>query len=181
VDSSAANGWAANGRWMLTATRAADGTLVAFVHGENHHFADSECGQWNSTGVLTSQDDEQTWVDHGQIVASPKPATAKFGGMGLSEVVWDAALQRWLGYAGRQPFISTDLYGLRGTWYGYYAGGFTQHIDVKAPTPPMWSAPGPRKGERHLGWPDLQLLSQAVHPDVDTERQHQEDACSLQS
>ena len=59
----------------------------------------------------------------------------------MSEVIWDSAHQRWLGYGGRQPFISTDPYGLPGTWYGYYAGGFTQHIDVTAPTPPMWRAP----------------------------------------
>ena len=148
VDSSSENGWAANGRWMLTAARIADGSLVAFVHGENHQFADKVKGhEWNSTGVLTSQDDGFTWIDHGPIVASPKPAIGSNGGLNMTEVVWDAANQRWLGYAGKIPFISTDPQGLPGTWYGYHDDGksppgFTQHIDPAAATPPLSSAPG---------------------------------------
>ena len=148
VDSSWENGWAADGRWMLTATRIADGSLVAFVHGENHQFADKVKGhEWNSTGVLTSQDDGLTWIDHGPVVASPKPAIGNNGGLNMTEVVWDAANRRWLGYAGKIPFISTDPQGLPGTWYGYHDDGkappgFTQRIDPAAATPPLSSAPG---------------------------------------
>ena len=150
VDSSPQGGWAANGRWMLTATRIADGSLVAFVHGENHQFADNSKGfEWNSTGVLTSQDDGFTWIDHGPVIGSPKPSIARNGGLNMTEVVWDAANRRWLGYAGKVPFVSTDPRGMPGTWYGYYDdgkghAGFTQRIDPASATPPLSNAPGLR-------------------------------------
>ena len=148
VDSSPQDGWAANGRWMLTATRIVDGSLVAFVHGENHQFADNSKGfEWNSTGVLTSQDDGFTWIDHGPVIGSPKPSVGRNGGLNMTEVVWDAANQRWLGYAGKVPFVSADPHGMPGTWYGYYDdgkghAGFTQRIDPASATPPLSSAPG---------------------------------------
>ena len=148
VDSSPQDGWAANGRWMLTATRIADGSLVAFAHGENHQFADDSKGfEWNSTGVLSSQDDGFTWIDHGAVIASPKPSVGRNGGLNMTEVVWDASNQRWLGYAGKVPFVSTDPHGMPGTWYGYYDdgkghAGFTQRIDPASATPSLSSAPG---------------------------------------
>ncbi|HLA72331.1 MAG TPA: Ig domain-containing protein [Steroidobacteraceae bacterium] len=142
VDHDYATGWGADGHWMLTATRTTDGALVAFVHGENHTFDDGVYGEWNSTGLLTSQDDGLTWVDQGAVIGSPKPAKHGDGGLNMTEVVWDAVNQRWLGYGGGVPFISNDPYGMPGTWYGYYNNGFTQYIDVNAPTPPLSSAPG---------------------------------------
>jgi hypothetical protein len=142
VDASKDNGWDYNGDWMLTATRAVDGTLVAFVHGENHQFKDGRYGEWNSSGVWTSEDDGRTWINHGQVVASPKPDRAAFGGLGLSEVIWDPLHHRWLGYGGGRPFISTDAHAAPGTWYGYHDGTFGQHIEVGAPVPPLSEAPG---------------------------------------
>ena len=139
------HGWDADGRWMLTATRIADGTLVAFVHGENHEFADGKPGEWNSTGLLTSQDDGLTWVDQGAVVAEQKSTKGQNGGINASEVIWDSVNQRWLGYSGGIPFISTDPYAMPGTWYGYYKGAFSQYIDVHGPKPALSVAPGLEK------------------------------------
>lgn len=135
--------WDVDGRWMLTATRLPDGSLAAFVHGENHRFADGVKGkEWNSTGLLTSADDGVTWVDQGAVVAEQKPLKAANGGVNASEVIWDEVHQRWLGYSGGTPFISTDPYAMPGTWYGYYNGAFTQHINPQGPKPALSSAPG---------------------------------------
>lgn len=141
VDASSANGWDANGDWMLGAHRTADGTLVAFVHGENHHFADGKYGEWNSTGLWVSTDDGLHWTNYGQVVATPKPATGQFGGAGIGGL-WDPLHQRWLGYNGDQAFISNDPLAMPGTWYGYYNGAFTQHVDVTKPLPALTAAPG---------------------------------------
>jgi hypothetical protein len=137
--------WHRDGGWMLTATRQADGTLVAFVHGENHAFADGKYGEWNSTGVWTSRDDGKTWTDWGEAVGSKKPDQHTFGGLAMNECVWDAANKRWLGYSGSHPLISTDPLAKPGTWFGYHNGTFSQPIDVNAPPPPLSPAPGLEK------------------------------------
>jgi hypothetical protein len=134
--------WHANGGWMLTATRTADGTLVGFVHGEDHKFADGKYGEWNSTGVWTSTDDGVSWTNQGEVVGSKKPDVHAFGGMALNECVWDAPNKRWLGYSGPYAFISSDPLGLPGTWYGFHDGDFTQPVDVGARMPPLTPAPG---------------------------------------
>jgi hypothetical protein len=134
--------WHRNGGWMLTATRLADGTLVAFVHGEDHKFDDTKYGEWNSTGVWISNDDGVSWVDEGEVVGSRKPEKHIFGGLALNECLWDAPNKRWLGYAGPYAFISTDPHALPGTWLGYHDGDFTQPIDVDAPKLPLTPAPG---------------------------------------
>jgi hypothetical protein len=138
VDSS----WHRNGGWMLTATRTADGVLVGFVHGEDHKFDDGNYGEWNSTGVWTSQDDGVTWIDHGEVVGSKKPEAHAFGGMALNECLWDAANKRWLGYSGPYAFVSNDPHAMPGTWFGYHDGKFSQPVDVNAPRPPLTPAPG---------------------------------------
>ncbi len=127
---------------MLTATHIADGTLVGFVHGEDHSFDDGKYGEWNSTGVWTSQDDGLTWINQGEVVGSKKPATHGFGGMALNECLWDAANKRWLGYSGDYAFASSDPHGLPGTWFGYHDGTFSQPVDVNAPVPPLTPVPG---------------------------------------
>ena len=134
--------WHRNGGWMLTATRLPDGSLVGFVHGEDHKFDDGKYGEWNSTGVWTSADDGLTWINQGEVVGSQKPEKHTFGGMALNECLWDKANKRWLGYSGPYAFISTDPHGLPGTWFGYHDGQFTQPIDVNAPMPPLTPAPG---------------------------------------
>lgn len=137
--------WHRNGGWMLTATRIADGSLVGFVHGEDHKFDDGKYGEWNSTGVWTSKDDGLTWVNRGEVVGSKKPATHAFGGMALNECLWDAANKRWLGYSSQYAFTSSDPHGLPGTWFGYHDGTFSQPVDVNAPMPPLTPAPGLEK------------------------------------
>ena len=137
--------WHRDGGWMLTATRTADGTLVGFVHGEDHKFADGKYGEWNSTGVWTSTDDGLTWTDLGEAVGSQKPQKAAFAGMAMNECIWDAANKRWLGYNGPYAFISTDPHAKPGTWFGYHEGQFSQPIDVNAPMPELTPAPGLEK------------------------------------
>jgi len=144
VDGTWANAYDANGDWMLTATRAADGTLVGFVHGENHQFSDGVYGEWNSSGVWTSTDDGKTWTNWGVIVGSPKPANGGvYGGAGLSEVIWDAKNNRWLGYGGNQPFVSYDIYAKPGTWFGMdSSGNFTIQMDPTTKPVGLTSAHG---------------------------------------
>jgi hypothetical protein len=137
--------WHRNGGWMLTATRTADGTLVGFVHGEDHKFADGKYGEWNSTGVWTSGDDGVTWTNQGEVVGSKKPEIGKFGGMALNECLWDAARKRWLGYSGPYAFLSSDPHAMPGTWFGYHDGTFSQPVDVNEPMPPLTPAPGLEK------------------------------------
>jgi hypothetical protein len=134
--------WFANGTWMLTATRAADGVLVGFVHGEDHKFADGQYGEWNSTGVWTSNDDGVSWVNQGEAIGSRKPDVHAISGLAMNECLWDAGNKRWLGYSGPYAFVSTDLHALPGTWRGYNNGAFSQPIDVSAPQPPLTPAPG---------------------------------------
>ncbi len=135
--------WHRNGTWMLTATRTADGTLVGFVHGEDHVFADGKKGgEWNSTGVWTSTDDGLTWVDHGEAVGSKKPDVHQIAGMAMNECIWDATNKRWIGYNGPYAFSSSDPHALPGTWSGYHNGSFSVPIDITAPMPPLTSAPG---------------------------------------
>lgn len=142
VDNSWTNGYDANGDWMLTATRAADGTLVALIHGENHQFKDGIYGEWNSSGVLLSPDDGLTWVNYGQIVGAPKPDHGQFGGPGLSEMIWDSANQRWLAYGGSTPYVSADPHAMPGTWFAYYQGAFSQKVDVTSSSLKTSPAPG---------------------------------------
>jgi hypothetical protein len=136
--------WHKDGGWMLTATRQPDGTLVAFVHGENHSFADGKYGEWNSTGAWTSTDDGLTWTDWGEAVGSKKPDQHAFGGLAMNECIWDAANKRWLGYAGPHALISTDPLAKPGTWFGYKDGAFSEPIDVNA-VPHLSPAPGLEK------------------------------------
>ena len=146
--------WRANGGWMLTATRISDGTLVAFVHGEDHHFADGGYGEWNSTGVWTSTDDGLTWLDHGEVLGSQKPAHHAFGGLAMNECIWDPAAKRWLGYAaGGYVFTSADIHAAPGTWYGYNKGAFSSHINVNALAPSLTPAPGLQNAD--LTWGGL--------------------------
>jgi len=147
VDSS----WCRDGGWMLTATRRADGTIVAFVHGENHKFADGKYGEWNSTGVWTSKDDGLTWTDWGEAVGSKQPDVHAFGGFAMNECVWDAANQRWLGYYGPHPVISADPLAKPGTWFAYHDGGFTEPIDPKGAPPQFSPAPGLEKAGVNWG------------------------------
>ena len=130
---------------MLTATRLDDGSLVGFVHGENHKFPDGGYGEWNSTGVWTSQDDGVSWIDQGEVVGCKKPDKHSFGGMALNECLWEATNKRWLGYSGGNAFISNDPHGLPGTWLAYYKGDFTQKVDVNGPMPPLTTSPGLEK------------------------------------
>jgi hypothetical protein len=141
VDSS----WHRDGGWMLTATRRPDGTLVAFVHGENHKFADGKYGEWNSTGVWTSTDDGQTWTDWGEAVGSKQPAVHAFGGFAMNECVWDAANKRWLGYCGSHPVMSADPLAKPGTWFAYHDGTFSEPIDPNGTPPKFSTAPGLEK------------------------------------
>ena len=145
--------WSADGTWMLTATRAADGVLVGFVHGEDHTFADGKYGEWNSTGVWTSEDDGVSWVNQGEVVGSKKADVHAFGGMALNECLWDEQNKRWLGYSSAYAFASSDPHGKPGTWRGYHDGDFTQPIDVNAPTPALTPAPGLEKA--HVTWGGL--------------------------
>jgi hypothetical protein len=144
VDGSWENAYDANGDWMLTATRAGDGTLVGFVHGENHQFSDGVYGEWNSSGVWTSTDDGKSWMNWGVIVGSPKPTNGGvFGGAGLSEVIWDARNNRWIGYGANQPYVSYDMYAKPGTWFGMDSGGnFTIQMDPTRNPIGLTSAPG---------------------------------------
>ncbi len=143
TDAPGTNGdWHRNGGWMLTATRTDDGTLVGFVHGEDHQFADTKYGEWNSTGVWTSQDDGVTWINQGEVVGRKKPDVHGFGGMALNECLWDAAHKRWLGYSGPYAFVSSDPHAMPGTWRGYHDGDFTQPVDVNADMPALTPAPG---------------------------------------
>ncbi|HEX4083794.1 MAG TPA: hypothetical protein VHY22_02700 [Chthoniobacteraceae bacterium] len=135
--------WHVNGTWMLSATRSADGALVGFVHGEDHHFKDGGYGEWNSTGVWTSDDDGAHWIDHGQAIGSKKPDIHAMGGLAMDECLWDAAGKRWLGYcAGGRVFSSRDPHAMPGTWFGYHNGDFTQPINVNAEAPALTPAPG---------------------------------------
>ncbi|WP_175597151.1 Ig domain-containing protein [Peristeroidobacter soli] len=134
--------WDSAGNWMLTATRTPDGALVAFVHGEDHHFLDGGSGQWNSSGLWISWDDGFNWTNYGEVVGEPKPPKAQpFGGIGIGGI-WDPVNQRWLGYNGDKAFISTDPHALPGTWYGYYNEAFSQHVDPTQPLLPLDIAPG---------------------------------------
>jgi putative Ig domain-containing protein len=133
--------WDSAGNWMLNATRTPDGALVAFVHGEDHQFADGGSGEWNSSGLWVSSDDGFNWTSYGEVIGIPKPATAQYGGIGIGGI-WDPVNQRWLGYNGDKPFISTDPHALPGTWYGYYNDAFTQHVDPTQPLLPLTAAPG---------------------------------------
>jgi hypothetical protein len=135
--------WHRNGGWMLSTTRLPDGSLVAFVHGEDHEFADGlKGGEWNSTGVWTSNDDGVSWIDHGEAVGSQKPAVHQTAGMAMNETIWDPVNQRWIGYNSRYVFISKDPHALPGTWFGYKDGKFSEPVDVNAPMPPLTPAPG---------------------------------------
>jgi hypothetical protein len=145
--------WHRDGTWMLTARRLEDGTLVAFVHGEDHKFADGKYGEWNSTGVWTSTDDGMTWIDHGETVGSKKPDNGHIGGLAMNEVIWDAANKRWLGYSGAIPLISKDPHALPGTWFGYKDGTFSVPIDVTQPHLELSPAPG--LADAHVTWGGL--------------------------
>ncbi|HEX4141221.1 MAG TPA: hypothetical protein VHY09_12800 [Candidatus Methylacidiphilales bacterium] len=140
-----ATDWRRAGNWMLTATRRPDGTLVGFVHGENHTFADGKYGEWNSTGVWTSADDGVTWTDWGVAEGAKQPEHHGFGGLAMNECIWDAANKRWLGYSGPYPLISTDPLAKPGTWFGYRDGAFSQPIDAQAEAPKLSPAPGLEK------------------------------------
>jgi len=143
TDAPGQNGsWHANGSWMLTATRVSDGTLVGFVHGEDHTFADKKYGEWNSTGVWTSTDDGLNWVNQGEVIGSKKPDVHTIAGTAMNECVWDTVNKRWLGYYGPYAFTSSDPHGLPGTWFGYHNGTFSQPIDVNAPMPQLTPVPG---------------------------------------
>jgi hypothetical protein len=131
-----------NGDWMNEAHRLSDGSLVAFVHAENHNFA-TGTGQWNSTGLWISEDDGYTWTDYGRVVGSPQPTNGTdsglFGGLNMSEgPIWDAVNQRWFGLDGQVPFVSYDVHGMPGTWLAKdSSGNFTIKVD---PTKPLSGA-----------------------------------------
>lgn len=106
-----------NGDWMNEAHRMSDGSLVAFVHAENHHFTTGS-GQWNSTGLWISEDDGNSWTDYGQVAGDPKPAAGQFGGWNYDiGPIWDTVNSRWIAYCGNTPFVSRDPHGMPGTWY----------------------------------------------------------------
>ncbi len=113
------NAYDYNGDWMNEAHRMADGSLVAFVHAENHIFSDGVYGEQNSTGLWISTDDGYSWTDYGQVVGSLKPANG--GGYHGSNLnvgpIWDEKNSRWLGYDGQVPYVSKDPHGMPGTWF----------------------------------------------------------------
>ncbi len=146
-----------DGTWMLTVIRAADGVLIGFNHTEDHKFSDHGTGAWNSSGIWTSKDDGTTWTNQGEIIGSPKPAAAAFGGLNCAEMIWSTPLNGWIAYAYQgKVFKSTDPHALPGSWYGYYNGSFSQHIDPTQPAPSLTTAPGlPSSGSTIVTWGSL--------------------------
>ena len=107
----------ANGDWMNEAHRMSDGSLVAFVHAENHHFTTGS-GQWNSTGMWISEDDGNSWTDYGQVVGDPKPAVGQFGGWNYDiGPILETVNSRWIAYCGNAPFVFNEPHDMPGTWY----------------------------------------------------------------
>ncbi len=133
-----------SGTWMLNILRAADGVLLGFNHTEDHNFADHGTGSWFSNGLWTSTDDGSTWTNQGEILGSgPKPTVATFGGLACNLMTWSAQLDSWIAYGWKgHVFQSTDRHAMPGTWYGYYNGAFSQHIDPTQPQPDVSTAPG---------------------------------------
>lgn len=129
------------GSWMLAASRAPDGKLVALVHTEDHTFAQG-LGEWNSSGILLSEDDGQSWTNLGQVVGEAKPEKGRFGGLDLRVMVWNRQRNSWIAYSGAYAFESKDPHAAPGSWYGYYQGSFSQKIDPSQPAPPLSEMPG---------------------------------------
>lgn len=139
-------GWDSAGTWMLAASRAPDGTLVALTHVEDHTFSDGGKGEWNSSGIQISRDDGKSWTNLGQICGEAKPDRARYGGLDIRVMVWNRGRRAWIGYSGAYAFESKDPHAAPGTWYGYRDGAFSQLIDPKKPAPPLSEAPGLTNG-----------------------------------
>jgi len=131
-----------NGTWMMAAQRASDGTLVALMHCEDHTFPDGVYGEWNSAGIWTSTNDGSSWTNLGEVIGAPLPAHGTYGGLDATEMIYCSQQGGWLAYDSGIPFLSKDAHAAPGTWYGYYNGAFSQHIDPTQAAPPLSNAPG---------------------------------------
>jgi hypothetical protein len=141
-----------SGSWMHTLYRTPSGTLLAFLHCENHYPQFGNNGQWQSTGLWASEDDGLTWVDYGEIVGIPQPPGATgtnaspFGGSGIGYgPIFDPIRQCWFGLAGGTAVISTAEIPIYGTWYAMDGWG---DFSVQVNTTTEWTTdiPGPTTG-----------------------------------
>ncbi|MFC8094570.1 hypothetical protein [Streptomyces sp. NPDC057301] len=125
--------WDGNGVWLMAAQRAPGnptGRIYGFYHAEDHVFEGGGWGEWNSTGLATSDDDGVTWSKKGRIIGSPQPYqgstgdTGKFGGVEANSVIYDEKNKRWLAIGHGSGFVSTDPNAAPGTWKGWDGDGF---------------------------------------------------------
>lgn len=122
-----------NGDWMTGAQYCpcGDGSIVAFVHAENHVFTNGS-GEWNSSGLYTSTDNGLHWVNEGEIVGSYEPTLKTNGGLNFTvSPIWQASKSRWLGFADLIPIMSQDPHGMPGTWYALDNGNNSWDVHIQ--------------------------------------------------